>query len=184
MLHLPRIAASLLLILSFTAFADEPAAVVTVTVEKSGDGFIVSANTSLPASLRTAWTVLTDFDHMAGILSNLSTSRILQRNGNNLRVLQEGRAWYGPFFYSFSSEREIRLVPMKLIFSRQITGTTKYFESRMELSQHGESIQLSYQAEIVPGTTVAKTFGSTFVQHEVEEQLTALAAEISRKKTL
>ncbi len=180
--RLVRLISILLILLSGSAFAEE--AELVVAVEKSGDGFIVSAKASAAAPLRTVWAVLTDFDHMANILNNLNVSTILQRKGNTLRVLQQGRAWYGPFFYSFSSEREVRLEPMRRIVSRQITGTTQHFESRMELSADGDNTFLRYHAEIVPGSTLARTFGSAFIQHEVEEQLNAMLTEISRKKTL
>jgi carbon monoxide dehydrogenase subunit G len=182
MLNVQRFAVSLLLVLSCNALAAE--AELVVVVEKHDDGFIVNASATAHAPVAVAWTVLTDFNHMSSILSNLTTSHVLQRNGNTLRILQEGRAWYGPFFYTFSSEREVRLEPMKRILSQQITGSTKHFASQMELSPNAAGTQLRYHAEIIPGSSLARTFGSTFVQHEVEEQLSAMLAEISRQNAL
>ncbi|MEI7611603.1 MAG: SRPBCC family protein [Betaproteobacteria bacterium] len=182
MLNFQRFAASLLLILSCSAIAEEVELVVAV--EKNGDGFTVSASATVQAPVPVTWAVLTDFNHMASILSNLTTSKVLQHNGNSLRILQEGRAWYGPFFYTFSSERDVRLEPMKRILSQQLTGTTKHFASQMELSPKGTGTQLRYHAEIIPGSSMARTFGRTFVQHEVEEQLSAMLAEISRQNAL
>lgn len=59
---------------------------VVVAVRESGDAFIVQATIRPPVSLRTAWDVLVDFDHMVGIVSNLTASKVVSRNGNVLIV--------------------------------------------------------------------------------------------------
>lgn len=175
----PFLRACLLAILCCSAFGAEPE--IAVTLQKRGDAFIVDASLDLPVALRTAWDVLTDFEHMAGILSNLSSSKVIRRDGGNLGVVQEGAVRYGIFSYSFASEREIRLEPMKRIFSRQLTGTARRYESEMLLSSSERGTQLRYQVTIVPDSGLARAFGASFVEHEVEEQLSALAAEMIRR---
>ncbi|MFZ4536290.1 SRPBCC family protein [Propionivibrio sp.] len=181
MLNLPRIAACFLMIMSGAAFAVEPE--IVVNIEKIGEAFVVEATIDVQAPLRMAWEVLTDFDNMAGILSNLTSSKIIRRKDNIVFVLQEGSARYGIFSYSFASEREIRMEPMKRILARQIAGNAKRFESELELTQKGQRTLLRYHAEIVPDSGIARTFGGPFIQHEVEEQFTAMAAEMMRRKT-
>ena len=182
---LPRLAAcitaSFLIFLSGVANGAEP--VILVTVEKSGDAFIVDAALDFPVLLSKAWEVLTDFDHMVGILGNLTSSRITARNGNTLIVQQAGKASYGIFSYSFASEREIRLEPMKRIFARQLTGSARQFSSELELSASQGGTQVRYHAEVVPDSAIARKFGGPFIQHEVEEQFTAMAAEMNRRNT-
>ena len=51
----------------------------------------------------------------------------------------------------------------------------------MELSRRDDDVALSYRAEIDPGSALAKSFGSSFVQHEIEEQLRAMMAEMIRR---
>jgi hypothetical protein len=179
MLNLPRPAVCFLLMLSCAASAAEPQ--IQVSVEKTGDTFVVDASVDLAVPLRTAWEVLTDFDHMPVILSNLTSSKVTRRNGDTLYVAQEGTARYGVFSYSFASEREIRLEPMRWILARQLTGTARRFESSMGLSPTGSGTQIHYRAEIVPGSGIARTFGGPFIEHEVAEQLGALAAEMARR---
>ena len=171
-----------LLILSCTAFAADPE--VKVAIEKRGDAFIVDTTVDFAVPLRTAWDVLTDFDNMVGILSNLTSSKITGRKGNTLIVEQVGKARYGFFSYSFASEREIRLEPMKRILARQLAGNAKRFASELELSQTGIGTQARYHAEVTPDSGLARTFGGPFIQHEIEEQFTAMAAEMLRRKPL
>ena len=182
MLNLSRLAVCFFLILSCSAFGAEPQ--VAVSIQKSGDAFIVEARFDIEVPLLTAWEVLTDFDHMARILSNLTASKIIRRNGSTLNVAQEGMARYGIFTYSFSSEREIQLEPMKRIIARQVTGTARRFESETGLSTTDRGTRVRYHAEIVPDSGMARTFGGSFIEHEVEEQLTAMASEMVRRKAL
>lgn len=155
---------------------------IVVSVERNGDAFVINAHTLINASRRAAWEVLTDFDHMVDVMSNLKSSRILERNGNVLRVAQAGTAHYGFFSYDFSSEREVRLEPMKRIRARQISGNARSFESEMALSSSDKGLELAYHAELVPDSGIARLFGGPFVQHEVEEQLGEMVGEIERRK--
>lgn len=170
------------MILACSAFAADPD--VAVSIEKSGDAFIVDATVVFPVPLRNAWDVLTDFDHMVGFLSNLTSSKVTERSGNTLLVRQEGRAKYGIFSYPFASEREIRLKPMQRIRARQLMGNAKSFSSEMLLSEAAEGTQGRYHAEVVPDSGIARVFGSSFIRHEIEEQFAAMSTEMVRRKTL
>jgi len=180
MYNVRHMAAALLLAIGFSAFAADP----EIAIEKRGDVFVIDATIDFPAPLRTAWDVLTDFDHMVGVLSNLTQSKITGQTGNKLQVHQEGTAKYGLFSYSFESDREIRLKPMRKINARQISGNTKSFFSVMELSENGTGTRGRYHAEVVPDSGIARTFGGPFIQHEIEEQFSAMVAEMLRRKAL
>ncbi|MBK7356107.1 SRPBCC family protein [Propionivibrio sp.] len=156
---------------------------IVINIEKSGEAFIVETRFDVQVPLRTAWDVLTDFDHMTGILGNLSSSRIVRRDGNTLYVAQEGVARFGIFSYAFASEREIRLEPMKRILAKQLTGNAKRFESELQLTSEGTATQVHYRAEVVPDSGFARTFGGSFIKHEVGEQFTAMTAEMMRRKS-
>ena len=169
------------LLQSVAALAADPEWVIAV--EKRGGAFVVDASIDFPAPLPTVWEVLTDFDHMTTIMSNLTSSRIVSRSANTLRVEQEGVARYGFFSYAFASEREIRLEPMKRIVARQISGSAKSFASELQLSPASSGTAARYHAEMVPDSAIARTFGGPFVKHEIEEQFSAMAAEMARRST-
>ena len=65
--------------------------------------------------------------------------------------------------------------------ARQITGNAERFESELELTQSGSATRVHYRAEVVPDSGLARTFGGRFIKHEVEEQFTAMAAEMMRR---
>ncbi len=183
MLNFPHLCAGIsacfLLTLSGAALGVEPE--VLVAIEKNGDVFVVEATIAVAVPLRTAWEVLVDFDNMAGIMSNLTLSRIIRRKGSTIFVQQEGKAKFGPFSYSFASVREIELDPMRRILARQLSGSSKRFESEMELSESGRGTRIRYLAHIVPDSGIAQTFGGPFIQHEVEEQFQLMTVEMMRR---
>jgi hypothetical protein len=170
----------LLVLSGNVAFGAEPR--VAVAVGQSGEAFIVDATTEVQVPLRTAWQVLTDFDHMTSILGNLTSSKIIRRDGDTWIVRQEGVAKYGLLSFSFVSEREIRLEPMKRILARHLSGTLKKMESEAQIVALDRGVQIRYHAESVPDSILARMFGASFARHEVEEQFLAMAREMLRRQ--
>ncbi len=169
-----------LLIVNFPAFAAEPD--VVVNIARNGDEFVIDASIDIPVSVRMAWDVFTDFDHMAEILSTVTSSKIVSRHENTLFVQQQGIAKFGAFSYSFSSEREIQLEPMKRVVARQISGNAKRFESVADISPNERGTHVLYHAEMVPDSVLARIFGAPLVKTEFEGQFTEMAAEMLRRK--
>lgn len=166
--------------LAGAARADVPD--IEVSVEKRDATFYVDTAFDAPVSVRVAWEVLTDFDQMATILHNLTSSRIVSRSGNRLRVHQEGVARFGPFSYAFVSEREIQLAPRKRIHVEQVSGNARRYASDMEISANGNGTHFQYHAEIVLESGLARFFGGPFIQHEIAEQFAALVTEMRRRQ--
>jgi hypothetical protein len=154
---------------------------IAVVVSRAGDAFVVDATIDVSVTLRTAWEVLVDFDHMTSILGNLTTSKVLSRDGATLLVEQEGVAKYGPFSYPFQSKREVHLEPMKRILAKNISGTARRMESETELLEpdHGKGVKIRYRAEIVPDSALAGMFGLSTLRHEVEEQFQLMVSEMN-----
>ena len=166
----------LLALFGEAAFGVEPK--VAVTVGQKDEAFIVDATIDVAVPLPTAWEVLTDFDHMTSILSNLKSSKIASREGNTLIVRQNGVARWGLLSFSFESEREIRLEPMKRILAKSLSGTLKRMESEAKIAALDQGVQIRYHAESVPDSVLARMFGASFVRHEVEEQFLEMAKEM------
>ena len=156
---------------------------VAVAVREAGDAFIVQATIRPPVSLRTAWDVLVDFDHMVGILSNLTASKVVSRNGNVLIVKQEGVARFGIFSYPFTAEREIRMEPPRRILAKNLSGTLKRMQSEVQLIPTGpRGVRIEYRAEFAFDSIIAGLFGVSFLNHEVEEQFLSIVAEMKKRE--
>jgi hypothetical protein len=164
------------------ALAAEPK--VSIAVEQKDDIFIVDASIDVDVPLVMAWAVLTDFEHMPSIFENLKTSKITARDGNTVRVHQDGVAKYGFLSFFFTAEREIRLEPMQRIQTKNLSGTLKSMESEVLIIAREHSVKIIYHAAILPDSMLARMFGASFVRHEVEEQFLGMSREMMRRQAL
>lgn len=162
-------------------FASAAEPTVNVAVRQDGEAFVIDATVDAPVALDVAWGVLTDFDHMASIVGNLTSSRITARDGNTWIVNQEGVAKFGLLSFSFTSERQIRLEPMKRILARNLSGTVKRMESEANIAAVEQGVQIRYRAETVPDSMLARMFGASFIRHEVREQFLAMTREMLKR---
>jgi carbon monoxide dehydrogenase subunit G len=176
---LAAVSCCLLALIGEVALGVEPK--IDVAVEQSGETFVVDATIDVQVSLAAAWDVLTDFDHMASVVGNLTLSKVTSRNGNTWTVWQEGIARYGPLSFSFQSEREMQLEPMRRILARNLSGTLKRMESEAMITPLNQGVQIKYRATIVPNSLLARIFGKSFIRHEVEEQFLEMAKEMTRR---
>ena len=69
--------------------------------------------------------MLTDFDHMAEIVTNLQSSKVLSRSTTTLVVAQQGRTSAGPLTFAFETVREVELKPFYEIRARLLHGSAK-----------------------------------------------------------
>ena len=178
--RLPIVVLLSLLALSHpVAFGAEPT--IVVDVEKSGDAFLVNALLDVQVPLDVAWGVFVDIDHMTDFLENMTFSKVMSRTGNVLIARQDGVARFGPFSFSFVSEREIRLDPMRRIATRNVSGTLKRMQSEARFVAADQGVRISYSAEIVPDSLLAQLFGQSIVRHEVNEQFLSMTKEMLRR---
>ena len=153
-----------------------------VSVLRSGETFTVNVAVHTPVTLAQAWAVLTDFDHMAGFLPNLTSSQVLERSDNGLKVAQKGVARFGFFSKNFESIREIELNPKVEIRANNVGGNLKRMQSVMQLQPEGTGTRLTYRADVVPGFWFPPMIGPSLVRHETAEQISAMLKEMLRRQ--
>lgn len=164
------------------ALADE--AKVVVASAHQGEAFTVDITIEVPVSVATAWDVLTDFDHMADFLSNLRSSKVSRRDANTWLVAQTGVVRWGLLSFSFDSERELRLEPMRRIVARSLSGSLRRMESESSISPNDHGVRIRYHAELWPDSFLARLFGAPFIRHEVGEQFQAMEREMLRRQRI
>lgn len=191
MLHtLTASGAAALIALALAAAAPSAAAepappVVTeqeVKVERANGGFSIdlTLHARVPASV--AWAVLTDFDHMAEFIPNLSHSQVLQRDDNLLKISQTGKVHWGLLTMNFESVREVMLLPLREIRTHGLSGTVKRVDSSMTLEAEGEGTRLRYHTEVEPGSWFPPLLGPAKVRQETAAQFNAIVQEMLRRQ--
>ncbi|MDP2881145.1 MAG: SRPBCC family protein [Azonexus sp.] len=144
----------------------------------AGLAFVVAASPAVVID------VLTDFNHMVGIVPNLVSSQIVSRQGNVFVIKQRGKANFGPFSFPFESLRQIELLPDGRILGRALGGSTKHMRSELRVQAQGHGTRVDYQIEVVPDRWLPSGLGVPFMRHEMAEQFTALIHEMERRQAV
>lgn len=126
--------------------------------------------------------VLTDFNHMVGVVPNLDSSQIVSRRGNVFLVRQHGKANFGPFSFPFESLRQIELFPEGRILAQALSGSSKHMQSELRVVAEGSGARVDYQLEVVPDRWLPSSLGVRFMGHEMAEQFSALIREMERRQ--
>lgn len=139
--------------------------------------FVVAVPTSI------AWEVLTDFDHMAGFVPNLESSRVVAREVGGILIAQSGKVDFGPFSFRFESERRVETRQReRVLISRAVSGAAKHMQSEMRLTPEASGTRLEYRVEMIPGSWIPSSLGVGLMRHELAEQFSAMAREMVRRQ--
>jgi len=155
---------------------------IEVKVQITGENVIVDLSLVVPATRQEVWAVLTDFEHMAGFVSNLKESKVISISGDTLNIFQRGSAKYGPVSFPFDSTREMRLTPFDKINSHMISGNMRKMEGTTQLFDEGGQTRIIYHTDTIPGVWIPPVVGKIFIEHETREQFQEMRNEITKRK--
>jgi len=155
---------------------------IEVKVQVAGENVIVDLSLVVPATRQQVWAALTDFDHMAGFISNLKESRVVSGSANTMKVFQRGSAKYGPISFPFESTREMQLTPFDKIQSHMISGSMRKMEGTTRLVDEVAQTRVIYHTDFIPGFWIPPIVGKVFIEHEIREQFREMRDEIVRRK--
>jgi carbon monoxide dehydrogenase subunit G len=159
--------------------AESPIRSVDVTYD--GETYVLDAVMFAPVAQAVAWDVLTDFDHMAQWVPNVTESKVLKREDSSVTIEQRGVARYGALSFPYTTERKIDLSPATAIKSVQTKGSLRRVESMMLLEPDGNGTRLSYHIEIIPSFLASTIMSKKFLEHEIGEQFGAIIGEMTRR---
>ncbi|MBT2321122.1 SRPBCC family protein [Variovorax paradoxus] len=175
------------LILACALCAHVVATAQQVSIETSGQGELitVTASADMQVDPRTAWNVISDYDHLAEFIPYMHSSRVIQRDGDTLLVEQTGEI--ALLFFQQPVEVKLAVVesPPRRIVARAVGGNLKEMEGRyaLETLSTGE-VRLSYSGRLVPEFPVPPIIGKMAVRSVLAKQFTALVNEIHRRDGL
>ncbi len=155
---------------------------VAVSVAREGEHLQLTAEFRVPVGVRTAWAVLTDFEHMHEFLPGLKESHVLAQTGNQLTVQQRGEATAGPLSMAYESLRAVELTPYQAIRSRTLKGSLGNVEGVTRLTPDGrDSTLVSYTAQAQPDSPLASLLPTRYVREELRTQFQAMREEMLRR---
>jgi hypothetical protein len=154
---------------------------ITVVVHQHDDAVHVDVRFRVGVHPPEAWDVLTDFDHLVGVVTSLESSKILSRSGTSIVVHQRGKATRGLLTFGFDTIREVKLTPYEEIRSHLISGTLKMSEGLTQLSSDGDGTLIVNHGEFTPNFTLPPILGVQFIEAETRKQFGELRDEMLRR---
>lgn len=144
----------------------------------------VTSSGTVEAAPAAVWRILTDYNHLADYLPNLTSTRVVSRNGDRAIVEQLGTARF--LFFS----RTIRLLvqvneraPDRIDIGL-IEGDMKVYRASWELSPlaGATGTRVVYTATIVPKFDVPGIVGTSVVKRDIARMMAAALLRLDRQE--
>lgn len=180
-------AALLFLILATAAYtrADVPVpapAQVTLSQLDAQDLYYIHGVFETASSPEEVWNVLSDYEGLKGILSNLRSSRVLERNGDKARVEQ---VMVGQFLF-FS--KTVRLVlniteqaPWRIDFSSAEGGPFRHYEGSWQIDRTPTGCRVDYTLDVSRGDMAPEFMERKLFQDNSRDLMSQLSKEVERR---
>ena len=176
--------ATLAALLALVAVAAIPAGPerIAVKVEKSGQRITIDVVALADAPVAQAWSVFTDYEAMPRFLNNVTTSKVLTREGNSLTVEQAGAVRLAFMRFAFHAVRSVELAPMREIRSGQLSGDFKEYASltSFSLGEHGGA-RIHHHGSYVPKSWIPPLIGKAMIESETRRQYEQFLTEVERR---
>jgi len=156
---------------------------VVVDAQRRGNSVSLRAHALIFVPTAVAWHVLTDYERLPTFIPGIARSSVRSRDGNRLTVEQAGAARFLIFSFPIEVRLEVLETPPYAVSSRALGGNLRRMDGRYELlpeSARG-GVMLRYTGEIEPDFSLPPLIGLAAMRHMVEEQFTAMIAEIERR---
>lgn len=164
--------------------ASEACGDITVRVDIKGELVRVNVEAVVVGTTSEVWAVLTDFEHLPQFISNITSSKVLSRDSNVVRVSQSGKTSFGPLTFEFQSVREITLTPFVKFESRMISGNMKQFYGVTQIETADSATRIRYRSEAIPDTALPLSLGRSLIESETHEHFNEICKEVLRRKSV
>ena len=162
---------------------------VSIEARRRGDGVEVHARALIAASPVLVWEVLTDYEHLPSFIPGLAKSVVRERQGNQLVLEQTGEARFLVFSFPIEVRYEVIESPPESITSRAVGGNLRRMNGRYDLepaparavAEGPRGMLLRYEGVIEPAFELPPLIGLVAMRSMVEQQFTAMVAEIERR---
>lgn len=129
------------------------------------------ATVTIPHPVEQVWNVITDYEHLADFVPNLTTSKILAYSDGRIRLEQIGTECFLKFKFCARVVLDMtERFPYEVGFSMQ-EGDFRQFQGawKLQASEDNQSTQLCYDLCVKP----PRAMPATLIEHHIRQGLTA-----------
>lgn len=168
------------------AYEDTENVTVTVTrVQQDRHSFFqIDASGFAHNSQQKAWEVLTDYDRLHAFVPHLLSSKLLERNGAQATIEQQGRVGFFIFSHTVHLVVHVTEYPFSALDIRLVAGDMKHYVVRWELApamhDGARGTRISYSGMVEPDFFVPSLLGAAILRADAQRMLEAVIAEIDK----
>lgn len=130
----------------------------------------IVASVSIPQPIERVWQVITDYEHLADFVPNLTTSRLLSNDEGRIRLEQIGTECFLKFKFCARVVLDMtEQFPHEVGFSMQ-EGDFRQFKGswKLEPSEDNRSTRLCYDLAVKP----PRAMPAALIEHHIRQSLT------------
>jgi len=152
-----------------------------VQVEREHNVFQIRVEVPVAVDARTAWRVLTDYNHLAEFVPGMRSSRVISAAGAPLRVEQKGEIGFLFFIRNFEVVLEVEEIPPMLLKFHATGGDMKRMQGEWRIHAGAETVDIEYQAEIEPDFWVPPLIGTALMRRDIRKNVEGVVQEMLRR---
>lgn len=175
-----RTGAAILMLITMLLGPLQAWAEASVRVENKGTTLYVQADIDTTADRKTAWAVLSDYDHWTEFIPDLVVSRVISRPGDPLQVEQRGRIPTMPNF-PVVMILQVEETPSERIRFYRTAGNVQSFAGEWLIEGKPEKARLVYRAVVMPGFPMPPQVSMEIFRDDAKKRMEAMAQEMARR---
>jgi ribosome-associated toxin RatA of RatAB toxin-antitoxin module len=172
--------------LSIAAVSATAGEVISVQATRQGAAVQVTTQAIVRAPQELIWQTLTDYDRLAEFIPDISSSRVIERQGSTVTVEQAGKAHLWFFTYAIDVVVEVTEQPPYALAVRVLRGNLKQLEGGYRLDKlegkEGDEYLLQWSGLIEPALPVPTAVTLPLLRNNIARQFEGMVREIERRE--
>jgi ribosome-associated toxin RatA of RatAB toxin-antitoxin module len=160
--------------------------VIAVQAKRQGSAVQITTQAIIRAPQELIWQTLTDYDRLAEFVPDISTSRVIERQGSTVTVEQAGKAHLWFFTYVIDVVVEVTEQPPHTLAVRVLRGNLKQLEGGYRLDKvegkEGDEYLLQWSGLIEPALPVPTAVTLPLMRSNIARQFEGMVREIERRE--
>ena len=156
---------------------------VQVSVTPLDGRFNIQASYSVPMSICSAYTFITDYEGSKNI-PGIVEAKVISRSGNKVRVFRVIEEQILFFPIEMKSTVEYTELPYKSLTFEQISGDTRSYKGTWKLLEEKDKTVFKYDAQIEPNSIVPSVIIEYFIKNSMRGRFESMAQKASQQHSI
>jgi ribosome-associated toxin RatA of RatAB toxin-antitoxin module len=159
--------------------------VTEIQAQRRGSAVQVTTQAVVRAPYELIWKALTDYDRLAEFVPGITSSKVLQRQGNTVTVEQSGSAKLWFFTYPIDVVVEVTEQPPTRLSVRVLKGNLRQLEGGYRLDKvegQEDEYRLQWSGLIEPADPVPHAISLPLIRKNIAQQFEGMVREIERRE--